>query len=142
MFVTLFGMMTELRSEHSENAEVPILVTLLGIFIDVRPKQLWKATVPMLVTLLGMIDVLQPAIRVLLAVSIIALQLSRESYFGFSDATSMDTRFEQPRNTEPPMLVTLFGIVTEVSPEHLSKAEPTILVTLFGIVTEVSPEQA
>ena len=41
--------------------------------------QLEKALSPMLLTLLGMMVVLHPAIKVFDAVSIIALQLSRES---------------------------------------------------------------
>ena len=43
------------------------------------------------------------------------------------------------------MLVTLFGISTEVRPVQLEKAEEPMLVTLFGIVTEVrlvQPENA
>ena len=39
------------------------------------------------------------------------------------------------------MLVTLFGMVTEVSAEQDSNALFPILVTLFGMVTEVSAEQ-
>ena len=39
------------------------------------------------------------------------------------------------------MLVTLFGIVMDVSPEQYWKAWFPMVVTLFGIVTDVSPEQ-
>ena len=39
------------------------------------------------------------------------------------------------------MLVTLLGMVIEVSPEQPSKAEPPMFVTLLGISTEESPEQ-
>jgi len=39
------------------------------------------------------------------------------------------------------MLVTLFGIETDVSPEQPENAELPMLVTLFGIETDVSPEQ-
>ena len=56
-----------------------MLVTLLGMVIDVKPLQAEKATSPMPVTLLGMTVFLNPAISVLVAVSIIALQFSRES---------------------------------------------------------------
>ena len=38
------------------------------------------------------------------------------------------------------MDVTLFGIATEIKPEHLQKTPSPIEVTLFGIVTEVKPE--
>ncbi len=39
------------------------------------------------------------------------------------------------------MLVTLFGIVTDVSPEQPSKANAPILVTLSGIEIDVKGEQ-
>ena len=39
------------------------------------------------------------------------------------------------------MLVTEFGIVTEVSLEQPEKAEPPTLVTLLGILMEVRPQQ-
>ena len=39
------------------------------------------------------------------------------------------------------MLVTEFGIVTDVRPEQLWKAAHPMLVTEFGIVIEVRPEQ-
>jgi hypothetical protein len=38
-----------------------------------------------------------------------------------------------------PIVVTLFGIVTEVKPLQHEKASSPIVVTLFGIVTEVKP---
>ena len=56
-----------------------MLVTLLGMMMEVRPVQYAKAISPMLVTLLGMTVFLQPTTNVLLLVSIIALQFSRES---------------------------------------------------------------
>ena len=55
-----------------------MLVTLLGMHMEVR-LQPPKALPPMLVTLLGITVFLQPVINVFVAVSIIALQLSRES---------------------------------------------------------------
>ena len=56
-----------------------MLVTLLGIVIAVSPEQLEKAYSPILVTLLGMVELLHPAMSVLVAFSMIALQLSRLS---------------------------------------------------------------
>lgn len=50
----------------------------------------------MFVTLLGITVFLQPAIRVLVIVSMIALQLSRESYTLFPSSTDMDVKPEQP----------------------------------------------
>ena len=96
MLFTLLGMVTEVRPRHIEKALLPMLVTLLGMVTEVRPEQPSNAYSPMLVTLLGMIVLLQPAIRVLLAVSIIALQLLRESYFSFPLSTDIEVRPEQP----------------------------------------------
>ena len=39
------------------------------------------------------------------------------------------------------MLVTLSGIVIDVSPEHEEKAEFSMLVTPSGMEIDVSPEQ-
>ena len=49
MLVTLLGMVTEVRPEQYENAELPMLVTLLGMVTEVRPEQLENAQFPMLV---------------------------------------------------------------------------------------------
>ena len=39
MLVTLSGMVTEVRPEHSKKALLPMLVTLLGMVTEVRPEQ-------------------------------------------------------------------------------------------------------
>ena len=46
-----------------------------------------------------------------------------------------------PYNMPSPILVTEFGIVTDVKPLHSEKAKSPILVTEFGIVTDVKPLQ-
>ena len=69
-----------------------MLVTLLGMVTEVRLVQSSKALLPMLVTLLGIMVFLQPTISVFDAVSIIALQLLRESYTVFPDSTTMEVR--------------------------------------------------
>ena len=95
----------------------------------------------MLVTEFGITVFLHPTINVFVFVFIIALQLSRESYFVFPDSTSIVVRLEQPENAQPPMLVTEFGMVTLVKPEQPRKAPRPMLVTELGIVTLVRPEQ-
>ena len=50
MFVTLFGIVIEVRPVQREKAECPILVTLFGIVIEVSPVPR-KAAYPILVTL-------------------------------------------------------------------------------------------
>ena len=69
-----------------------MLVTLLGMVIDVKLEQPSKAPAPMLVTLLGMTVFLHPAISVLVAVSIIALQFSRESQIVLPSSTIIDSK--------------------------------------------------
>ncbi len=79
MDVTLFPMVTEVKPEQPEKALLPMDVTLLGIVMEVKPEQAMKALSPMDVTLLGITVLEHPAINVFDAVSIMALQLSRES---------------------------------------------------------------
>ena len=63
-----------------------------------------------------------PAIRVLEAVSIMALQFSRESYTVLPLSTSMEVREEHSPNTPHPMLVTELPMVMEVREEQYSNA--------------------
>ena len=72
-----------------------MLVTELGMVTLVRPEQSSNALLPMLVTELGMMVLLHPAINVFDAVSMMALQLSRESYELLLDATVRQVRPEQ-----------------------------------------------
>ena len=65
----------------------------------------------MLVILSGITVFLQPVINVFVDVSIIALQLSRESYTIFPDSTIIDSKSIQPEKAPLPMLLTLLGIV-------------------------------
>ncbi len=51
MLVTLLGIVTEVKPEQAEKAELPILVTLLGIVIVVKLLHPRNALSPMLVTL-------------------------------------------------------------------------------------------
>jgi len=69
-----------------------MLVTLLGMVMEVRPVQPSNALPPILVTLLGMIVFLHPVIRVFVLVSIMALQLSLESYLLLSASTLMEVK--------------------------------------------------
>ena len=71
-------MVTDVKPVQLANALVLMLITFSGIVMEVRFVQPINAS-PMLVTLSGMIVFEQPAISVLDAVSIIALQSLRES---------------------------------------------------------------
>ena len=95
---TELPMVTLVRSPQRANAISPMVVTELGMLTLVRPLQEWNAILPMVVTEPGITEPLQPVINVLLAVSIMALQLSRESYFGLSLSTTMLVRLLQPTN--------------------------------------------
>ena len=107
MLVTLLGIVMEIRPEQWEKTFSPIDVTLLGIVMEVRPEQWEKALFPIDVTLLGIVVFLHPAINVLDDVSIIALQLLRESYLVFPSSTTMDFRPMQSMKVLTPMLATL-----------------------------------
>ena len=72
-------MLTDVSPEQPQNASSPILVTELGILIDVSPLQSQNAKSLILVTELDMVVFSQPAIKVFVSVSMMALQLLRES---------------------------------------------------------------
>ena len=116
MLVTLEGMVIEVRPVQNEKACSPMLVTLEGMVIEVRPLQNEKAYEPMVVTVVGITVFLHPTTRVFDAVSTMALQLFRESYLLFPEATSMASRLLQLSKTLEPILVTLEGMDTEVKP--------------------------
>ena len=118
-----------------------MLVTELGMVTEVREVQPLNAPFPMLVTELGMVVDWHPAIRVLEAVSIMALQFSRELYIVLPLSTTMEVSEEQPANASSPMLVTEVGMVTEVREEQPRNADSPMLVTELGMVTEVRDEQ-
>ena len=71
--------MREVKPEQSMKARSPMFVTELGRVIEVKSDQFRKASSPILSIVLGILVFLHPAISVLVEVSIIALQLSRES---------------------------------------------------------------
>ena len=117
-------------------------VTLSGIIIDARLLQLLKACSPILVTLGGIIVFAHPAINLLVFVSIMALQLLRESYSGFLSATIMDIRASQPAKTDFPILVTPWGIAMDIRLLQHAKAYSSIFVTLSGRIMDVRAVQS
>ena len=94
------------------------------------------------VTELGMVVFLQPAINVLVAVSIMALQLLRESYLGLSLAAEMVARLEQPENAPSPMVVTEVGMLMAVRPVQPSNAPSPMVVTELGMLMAVRLRQS
>lgn len=95
MLVTEFEIVIDVRDEQPSNAPFPMLVTELGMVMEVREEQPSNALLPMRVTELGMMVDWHPAIRVLVDVSIMALQFSRESYIVLPLSTTMEVRAEQ-----------------------------------------------
>ena len=96
----------------------------------------------MLVTSSGITVFEQPANREFVAVSMMALQLERESYTLLSSATVIEVKPLQRLKTALPRLVTLLGICKEVNPSHNLNARTPIVVTPSGMVIEVKLLQA
>ena len=92
-------------------------------------------------TVFGIIVLLQPTNNVLLLVSIMALQLLRESYLVFPLLTIIVSRLLHPLRMFIPMDVTLLGMVIEVNSVQSAKAMPLIISMLFEITMEVKPLQ-
>ena len=78
-----------------------------------------KAMSPILVTELGIIVFIQPATKVFVPVSIIALHLSRESNLGLFSATVI---ILQSQKALSPIMMTELGMLTDVSPLQPLKA--------------------
>ena len=114
-----------------------MLVTPSGMLIEVKleqPPNAWSAILQMS---LGITVFTQPAIRVFVAVSIIALQSLRESYLGLFLSTVIEVKLEQPPKALIPILVTPSEILIEVKLEQLSNALLSMLVTPLGILIDV-----
>ena len=107
------------------------MMALLLMVTEVMLGHSSKELTPKSVTLLGIEVFLQPTINVLVAVSMIALQLFRESYMGLTASTLIVVSLELPLNALSPMLVTLSGMVILVSSWQLAKAISPMLVTLY-----------
>ena len=114
--VTELGMVTLVKPLQSRNALLPIEVTELGMVTLVKPEQPLNAPLPIEVTELGIIVFLHPLINVFVAVSIMALQFSRESYTELPLSTFMLVRPLQSENASVPILVTELPMVTLVKP--------------------------
>ena len=89
MIVTPIGILTDFNCLQLAKALSPMEVTFSGIVMAVSVSHPSNALLPMAVTLSGIILFLHPHIKVFVAVSIIELQLLRESYTEFSLATEI-----------------------------------------------------
>ena len=113
-------MVTLVKPLQPPNAPSPIEVTELGMVMVmlVKPSQPPNASSPIEVTDLGIIVFLHPLINVFVAVSIMALQFSRESYTELALSTFILVKPLQPPNAPSPIEVTELGMVTLVKPLH------------------------
>lgn len=112
----------------------PKLVTVEGMVIEVREVQPEKQLSPRLVTDDGITVVLIPKIILFVAVSIIALQLSRESNTGLPKATVTVSSEVQASKQRTPMLVNDAGMVIDGSDVQFEKQRSPKLVTDSGMV--------
>ena len=110
--------------------------------IEVKPMHPLNALSPIDVTELGIIVFLHPKISVFVAVSIIALQLSRESYLLLPLSTVIDVKLGQATKNALPIEVTELEIAIEVKLEQPRNARLPIEVTELGIFIEVKPWQS
>ena len=113
MAATLLGIVKEANPEQELKAELPIDLTLPGIDNEAKPVQNSKAELPIKFTVFGITVFLQPEISVFVEVSMMALQLFRESYVVLPESTMIVCRLVQELKTHLPILVTLRGIVME-----------------------------
>ena len=104
--------MIDLRLSQYSKHQGPRLVTDDGMLIVSR-ELLEKQANPKLVTVDGMTVVLHPDIISFVAVFIIALQFSRESYTELPGATVIFSSALQPTKQPFPILVTDFGMVID-----------------------------
>ena len=91
------------------------------------------------ITVLGMIVLMQPAINALVRVLMMALQLSRESYTGFSASTTICSKLLQLENTLLAMEFTVFGMFIEVRDRQLANAYSPMVNRELEKPTEVRP---
>ena len=89
----------------------------------VKPLQPENELLPIVVTEFGIIVFLHPLINVFVAVSIMALQFSRESYIELPLSTFMLVKPLQPLNALMPIEVTELGMVALVKPLQYSNAQ-------------------
>jgi hypothetical protein len=92
ILVTSGGMTSSVSPLQLLKAYSPIVVTRCGRVMEVSSVQPKKARGPMADTDAGITVFLQPATRVLVAVSMMALQLFLESYTGLPAATVIDSK--------------------------------------------------
>ena len=126
ILVIELGRSKSTRPLQPEKAYIPIQVTEEGILISCISEHSKNAQSSIEETSLGIIDVLQPMISLFELVSIMALQLFRESKTGFSLSTTIDSSALHPEKAPLPINDTVLGIVTLFSWVQCEKAPSPI----------------
>ena len=116
-----------------------IAVTESGIVTDLKPKQPAKALSPIAIIELDITVFLHPTINLFVVVSMMALQLSLESYILLPSSTAKLVMLGQRVKAPTSISVTEFGIMTDVSSAQLLNADRPIEVTEFGITVLLQP---
>ena len=125
MLVTLSGMEIDVRAVHPQKAEFSIFVTVFGIVTEMREMQSMKAYCPMRVTLSGMTSsVASSPLRYKSAENTGLASASSKLIAAHFPISVMYTasRETQSMKAQSLMLVTPFPMVTEVSEVQLQKA--------------------
>ena len=103
---------------HPINAYSPIHFTDSGMLMLVSALHCSNAPSPIHVTDSGITVLANPCIRQFVLVSMMALQLFRESYTLFSSATTMLVSALHPSNAQSPIILTDSGMLMLVSFLH------------------------
>ena len=106
------------RFSQRENTQFPIHVTELGMVMLVRAVHPLNAQSPIHVTESGITVLAHPCIRRFVLVSMMALQLFRESYTLFFSSTTMLASTLHATNTFFPIHFTDSGMLMLVSAPH------------------------
>ena len=139
-YTALPGLTTmDSKEEQPQNADFPIEVTLSGITIDFKEVRPLNASSPIEVTPSGITVDLQPTSSLLVAVSMIPLQLARESYTGLSGLTVIEFN-EDNKNANSPIEVTLSGMTMDSKDSQDMNAQSPIEVTPSGITMDRKEE--
>ena len=111
-WVTLSGIVIEVRSEHPENAYHPISVMLSGILIEASPSQPENAICAILVIPFGIVTEKESVLSFLLQSSSISLTITKSLFL------QRLSNHAVPPNVSRSKQVTFLGILTEVRFEH------------------------
>ena len=127
--VTESGISIEVNFSQPLNALFPIVVTEFGILMSFKPLQPMNELSPMVVTELGITVFEHPLISVLVKVSMMALQLPRESYTLLSSDTERSLKFSQSIIPSCLIIFTELPITIFLRSSHLYIPQSSISVT-------------